>query len=113
MKLVRCVKGKVWDIVVDLCKGSPTFLRWHAEELTVSNMRLMVIPEGLAHGFQVLEVESELLYLHTALHASEAEGGLNLSDSHLNITWPLAVTDVSSRDANNAMIDQDFQGISL
>jgi dTDP-4-dehydrorhamnose 3,5-epimerase len=64
MKLVRCIKGKVWDVAVDLRAGSPTFLYWHAEELSAENAHMMVIPEGFAHGFQVLEEDSELLYLH-------------------------------------------------
>lgn len=74
MKLVRCLKGCVWDVAVDLRRNSPTFLRWHAEELTPANARMMVIPEGFAHGFQVMEAESELLYLHTALYTPGAEG---------------------------------------
>src|SRR5262249_48876555 len=68
MKLVRCLKGRVWDVAVDLRRGSPTFLRWHAEELSAANGRMIAIPEGCAHGFQVLEPDSELLYLHTAFY---------------------------------------------
>lgn len=113
MKLVRCLKGSVWDVAVDLRHNSPTFLSWHAEELTPANTRMMVIPEGFAHGFQVLEPESELLYLHTAFYTPGSEGGLRHDDPRLAIHWPLAVTDLSARDAAHPLTNSDFSGISL
>lgn len=113
MKLVRCLKGRVWDVAVDLRHNSPTFLGWHAEELTPTNARMFVIPEGFAHGFQVLEPESELLYLHTAFYTPGAEGGLRHDDPRLAIHWPLAVTDLSARDAAHPLINSDFSGIAL
>lgn len=113
MKLVRCLKGRVWDIAVDLRKGSETYLRWHAEELTPANAKMMVIPEGFAHGFQVLEPESELLYLHTSMYSPEAEGALRYDDPAIGIDWPLPVTDISARDLQHPLLNQDFVGISL
>jgi dTDP-4-dehydrorhamnose 3,5-epimerase len=113
MKLVRCLKGRVWDVAVDLRAGSPTFLQWHAEELSSGNSRMMVIPEGCAHGFQVLEADSELLYLHTAFYSPESEGGVSCTDPHLGIAWPLPVTDFSRRDSNHAPITNDFLGIAV
>lgn len=113
MKLVRCLKGRVWDVAVDLRQGSPTFLCWHAEELTPANARMMVIPEGFAHGFQVLEAESELLYLHTAFYTPEAESGLRHDDPRLGIHWPLPVSDLSARDAAHPLVSADFKGIAL
>ena len=113
MKLVRCLKGRVWDVAVDLRKNSPTYLRWHAEELTPDNAHMMVIPEGFAHGFQVIEPDSELLYLHTAFYTPAAEGGLRYDDPKLAIDWPLVVTDISERDKNHSLIETDFEGISL
>ncbi len=111
MKLVRCLRGRVWDVAIDLRHGSPTFLGWHAEELTPVNTRMMVIPEGFAHGFQVLEPESELLYLHTGFYTPAAERGLRLDDPRLGIVWPLEVTDLSQRDSNHPLIDTEFKGI--
>lgn len=111
MKLVRCLKGRVWDVAVDLRAGSPTFLRWHGEELTPGNARMMVVPEGCAHGFQVLEPDSELLYLHTAYYTPESEGGVSCNDPRLGITWPLPVADLSRRDNNHPPITADFSGI--
>ena len=113
MKLVRCIRGKVWDVAVDIRNNSPTFLRWHAEELTPTNARMMVIPEGFAHGFQVLEPESELLYLHTAVYTPRSEGGLHHSDPRLAIHWPLDVTDLSPRDEAHPFINFDYSGVVL
>lgn len=111
MKLVRCLKGRVWDVAVDLRAGSPTFLRWHAEELTPDNARMLVVPEGCAHGFQVLEQDSELLYLHTAHYEPGVEGGILCSDPRLNIPWPLPVADLSARDRAHSPLAPDFSGI--
>ena len=111
MKLVRCIEGKVWDVAVDLRVGSPTFLSWHAEELSKSNKRMMVIPEGCAHGFQVMEEDSELLYLHTAIYAPSLEGGVQAMDPKLAIHWPLPVQDLSDRDRNQSLLTSDFSGL--
>ena len=113
IKFVRCIRGRVWDVAVDLRQGSPTLLRWHAEELSPDNGRMMVIPEGFAHGFQVLEEESELLYLHTAFYTPEAEGGVRFDDPAPGIDWPLAVTDVSGRDRNHPLLDENFAGMQV
>ena len=113
MKLVRCLRGKVWDVAVDLRPQSPSYKRWHAQELSPQNAHMMVIPEGFAHGFQVLEAGSELLYLHTAFYKPESEGGVRHDDPALGINWPLPVTDVSTRDSSHAYINTSFRGISL
>lgn len=113
MKMVRCLRGRVWDVAVDLRKDSPTFLEWHAEELSPGNGRLMIIPEGFAHGFQVLEVGSELLYLHTAFYTPAAEGGIRHDDPRLGISWPLPVTDISLRDRQHSLLTADFTGIAV
>ena len=113
MKMVRCLKGRVWDVVVDLRAGSPTFLQWHAEELSPDTARMLVIPEGCAHGFQVLEAESELLYLHTAFYEPAAEGALRFDEPRLGITWPLPITDLSERDKTHALLSNDFAGLTI
>ena len=113
MKLVRCLKGRVLDVAVDLRQGSPTFLQYHAEELTPETGRMLVIPEGCAHGFQVLEAGSELLYLHTAFYEPSAEGGVLHDDPALGIRWPLAVTDLSARDTKHPLIDEQFKGLVI
>ncbi|MDE3740138.1 MULTISPECIES: dTDP-4-dehydrorhamnose 3,5-epimerase [Pseudomonas] len=112
MKLVRCTRGRVWDVVVDLRRGSPSFLRWHAEELSAENQRMLVIPEGCAHGFQVLETDSELLYLHTEFYRPDAEGGLRHDDPALAIAWPLEARDLSQRDRQHPFLTPDFIGLA-
>jgi dTDP-4-dehydrorhamnose 3,5-epimerase len=113
MKLVRCLEGRVWDVAVDLRKDSPTFLQWHAEELSPSDMKMMVIPEGFAHGFQTLEPNSRLLYLHTASYAPSAEGGVRFDDPMVDIAWPRDPVDLSSRDALHPLLKSGFEGISV
>ena len=113
MKLVRCIKGRVWDVAVDLRQNSSTFLHWHAEELTPTNARMLVIPEGFAHGFQALDPESELLYLHTAFYKPSSEGGLRHDDPTLAIRWPIAVTNMSAKDIEGGFIDINFKGIAI
>lgn len=112
MKLVTCIKGSVWDVAVDLRKGSPTFLTWHAQELSAENCHALLIPEGFAHGFQTLEDECELLYLHSAAYAADAEAALNAKDPALAIGWPLSITEMSGRDKNHPMLDANFTGLT-
>lgn len=112
-KLVSCLKGEIWDVAVDLRSGLPTFLQWHGEILSASNRKSLLIPEGFAHGFQALTEDCELIYLHTASYRSEAEGALNVADPRLSITWPLPIGDLSDRDRDHPLIDQNFQGVVL
>jgi dTDP-4-dehydrorhamnose 3,5-epimerase len=111
MKLITCLHGSVWDVAVDLRAGSPTFLQWFAAELSSENPRLLVIPEGCAHGFQVLRPQSELLYFHTAPYTPEAEGGVRHDDPALDIPWPLPVSEVSQRDRAHLSIGPEFTGV--
>lgn len=113
MKLVRCLKGKVWDVAVDFRPDSPSYKRWYAQELSPQNAHMMVIPEGFAHGFQLLEADSELLYLHTAFYKPEYEGGLRHDDPALAIAWPLPVTNISVRDSNHSFINASSREIFL
>lgn len=110
-KLVSCLRGEVFDVVVDLRRGSPTFLCWHAEYLTADNFRTLLIPEGVAHGFQTLSDDCELLYLHTAHFSPQSEGGIHPQDHRLAIDWPLPVSALSPRDAAHPPITQDFNGL--
>ena len=113
MKLVRCLKGRVWDVAVDLRINSPSFLQWRAEELTPKNTRMLVIPEGCAHGFQILEAGSELLYLHTAPYEKLSEGAVRYSDPMINIQWPMPVVDLSERDQKHPLLAKGFSGIAV
>lgn len=110
-KFVSCLRGEVFDVAVDLRKGSPTFLQWHAETLSANNMRSLFIPKGFAHGFQTLCDDVELLYLHTTPYVRTAEGGLNPLDPVLGIAWPLPFAAMSDRDAAHPSLTPDFGGI--
>lgn len=113
MKLVSCIRGEVWDVAVDLRTGSPTFLHWHADHLSADNGKALLIPEGFAHGFQALTNDVELLYCHSMPYSAESEGALNPQDERLAITWPLAITELSARDAAHAQISDEFEGVRL
>jgi len=105
-KIVRCIKGEVYDVAVDIRKNSPTFLQWHSEILTADKGNSLFISEGFAHGFQTLTNNCELLYMHSNFYSQEAEGALNAFDPKINISWPLEVTEISDRDRNNPLIDK-------
>lgn len=113
MKFVSCIRGEVFDMAVDIRRGSPTFLRWHAVILSPSDYNTFVIPEGFAHGFQTLTDDCELLYLHTASYNKDAEGALNVLDQRLGITWPLPILQISERDSSHPIIGPSFEGIEL
>src|SRR3990172_421521 len=80
VKFVSCLRGEVFDVAVDLRRGSPTFLHWHGANLSADSHKTVLIPEGFAHGFQTLTDDCEMLYFHTAAYQTEAEGGLNAQD---------------------------------
>jgi dTDP-4-dehydrorhamnose 3,5-epimerase len=111
MKLVSCLRGEVWDLAVDLRAGSPTFLQWHAERLSADNGAALLIPEGVAHGFQTLTDDVEMLYCHSAAYTAGAEGGLNPRDARLAIAWPLPISEISERDRRHPALGDDFKGV--
>ncbi|WP_341303425.1 dTDP-4-dehydrorhamnose 3,5-epimerase [Pseudomonas sp. TMP25] len=112
-KLITCLRGAVWDVAVDLRRGSATFLHWHAERLEAGDGRSVLLPPGFAHGFQALSDDAELLYLHSADYSPEHEGGLSPSDARLAIAWPLPVSNLSARDAAHPSLAANFQGVAL
>ena len=112
-KFVSCIRGEVFDLAIDLRKGSSTYLHYHAEILTEENHKTLVIPEGFAHGFQTLTPNCEMLYFHTHEYAPDAEGALNATDPALNIQWPLDIQEMSDRDQNHPMVADGFEGVQL
>lgn len=111
-KLVSCLKGEVFDVAVDLRANSPTFLQWHAENLSPENRKALLIPPGFAHGFQTLTDDCELIYLHSAAYRPDAEGAVSALDSRLRILWPIAVADMSDRDHSHPPIEGDYTGLA-
>ncbi len=99
-KVVRCTKGAVFDVMVDLRPESPTFLKHFSVELTEDNHRALYIPKRFAHGYQVLAGDTELLYSTDEYYASGYEGGLLFNDPDLSIAWPVPVTSTSPKDQN-------------
>ena len=112
MKLVSCISGEVWDVAIDIRKGSKTFLHWHAEQLSAENCGALLIPEGFAHGFQTLTDNVELLYCHSSPYSAASESGLHPMDPKLAVAWPLPVTQISQRDAACKMLDKNFAGVA-
>ena len=113
LKVVSCVRGSVFDVVVDLRKGSPTFLQWHSQILCESNKLSFVIPEGFAHGFQSLSDNCELIYIHTSIYEPSAESALNPLDTQLAIQWPLPITQISKRDREHPFLAQRCLGMQI
>lgn len=99
-KLMRCTKGAIYDVAVDLRPDSPTFCEWVGAELTAENHRMLLVPEGFAHGFQTLEDDTEVSYQVTEFYTPKAEGGARYDDPAFGISWPLEVTVLSDKDAN-------------
>ncbi len=112
-KFVSCIRGRIFDIAVDLRKNSATFLEWHGEVLSEENHRSLLIPEGFAHGFQALTDDCELLYLVSANYEPKAEKAINAMDPLLKVNWPLPITEMSEKDRNYPMLSPNFRGIEL
>jgi dTDP-4-dehydrorhamnose 3,5-epimerase len=111
IKLVRCIAGEVFDVIVDLRKKSSTFLQWFGIKLSAENKKMIYIPEGFAHGFQALSNNAELIYHHSEFYNSAAEAGIKYDDPAIDIKWPLDVTETSERDKNHPFIDSTFKGL--
>ncbi len=113
IKLIRCIRGSIFDVIIDVRKNSPTFLHSFGVELSAENLKMMYVPEGFAHGFQTLENECEVLYHHTEYYNPTSEDGLRFDDKILNIQWKLKPENISVKDLNYKMIDNNFIGLEL
>lgn len=111
IKMVRCVRGKVFDVIVDIRRNSQTFLQWFGLELSADAMNMLYIPAGFAHGFQTLSDDCELIYHHSEFYTPGAEGGIKYNDPAVDIRWPLEVLFISERDLNHPVLNENFKGI--
>jgi dTDP-4-dehydrorhamnose 3,5-epimerase len=111
MKLVSCIRGEVWDVAVDLRRGSPTFLKWFGARLSAENGHALLIPEGFAHGFQALAEDCELIYFHTCAYHAESEGAVHPEEPRVAIQWPRPIAELSARDRGHPMWSPAFDGI--
>lgn len=99
-KLVRCTRGSLYDVVVDLRPGSPTYMQWFGVELTADSYRMLLIPEDCGHAFQTLEDNTEAIYQVSQFYTPGAEAGIRWNDPAIGIKWPLPVSVISEKDAN-------------
>ena len=105
VKLVRCISGSIWDVIVDLREDSNTYGRWFGANLTSKNRSMMYVPAGFAHGFISLEEKSEVLYLSSQPYTPNAEGILAWNDPKVSIKWPVSPKIVSAKDSQGALLD--------
>ena len=108
-KIVRCIRGGVFDVIIDLRRGSPTFASWVGNELTQENRLALYVPRGFAHGYLTLTDDTEVLYQVSEPYHPESEGGVRWDDPALRISWPMAAPMVSAKDSNFP----DFRGEAL
>jgi len=109
-KLVRCIRGSLWDCIVDLRPDSPTFKRWFGAELSAENRRMMYVPKGFAHGFITLEPDTEAFYLVDEFYAPELERGLRWNDPAIGIEWPAEPRVMSEKDQKHPDFGQSPSG---
>jgi dTDP-4-dehydrorhamnose 3,5-epimerase len=99
-KLVRCTRGAIYDVIIDLRRESPTYKQYVSEVLSSSNYEALFIPEGFAHGFQTLEDNSEVFYQMSEFYSPEHQRGVRYNDPAFKISWPIEATVISDRDRN-------------
>ena len=99
VKLVRCTRGAIYDVIVDMREGSKTYLRWYGAELSEENGLMMYVPKGFAHGYQALSDGATAFYMVSSFYAPDSEGGLRFDDPRLAIKWPRAISEFSDKDA--------------
>jgi len=97
-KIVRCTRGAIFDVIVDLRPQSPSYLRWQGFELTAENRKALYVPKGFAHGFQTLADNAEIVYQISEFYAPNSAGGYRFDDAAIGIAWPVPVTLISERD---------------
>ena len=111
-KLVQCLKGKIFDVTVDIRRGSPSFGRWVSVELSEENKRMLYIPPSFAHGFVVLSETADIIYKCTKEYSSEDDRGIIWNDPDINISWPIREPILSEKDAKFPLlknVDSNFE----
>jgi len=108
VKVVRCIRGRLYDVALDLREGSPTFGKHFGTELTAENRHMMYVPRGFAHGFLTLEENTEAIYLVSNFYSADRERGVRWNDPRFNIRWPAAPQVLSDKDAKHRDFDPAF-----
>lgn len=112
-KIIKCLKGRIYDVIVDIRINSKTFLKYFHIELSENEDKMLLIPEGFVHGFQTLTKDVEILYFHTNIYNKENEYSINVLDPRINISWPLKISEISEKDKNIKFLDESFKGIII
>lgn len=112
-KVIRCIRGRVFDVIVDIRHDSSSFLKYETFELSQDNGFALHVPAGCAHGFQVLDGPAEMLYVHSEEYRPDYEAGINPFDLQLLINWPVDVTQISERDKSFPSLHKPFNGITV
>lgn len=107
-KIVRCIKGSLWDVIVDLRPDSSTFLQWFGETLSAENRQMMFVPKGFGHGFITLEPDTEAIYFVTEFYSPEHERGLRWDDPKIGIDWPIEPVIISEKDRQHKDFDINY-----
>jgi dTDP-4-dehydrorhamnose 3,5-epimerase len=107
-KLVRCIRGALYDVILDLREDSPTFGRSYGAELSAENRRMMYCPKGFAHGFMTLTEDTEAFYFVDEFYAPQHERGVRFDDPKFGISWPLEPVVISDKDKNHRDFDREF-----
>jgi len=113
IKVVRCIRGALYDVIIDLRPDSPTFARWFGAELSAENRLMMYAPQGFAHGFISLTDDTETFYLTNAFYAPREERGVRFDDPRFGVVWPRTPVDVSPKDRTWPDFDPAFHGTAL
>jgi len=113
VKTVSVIKGKIFDVILDLRKGSKNFLKWKSYIMSSNQNKSLIIPKGFAHGFQTLTDECEILYCHSEIYKSKNEISINPFDTSVKIKWPIKVSNISIKDKKAKYIFNDFKGIVI
>ncbi len=113
VKVVRCIKGALFDVIVDLRPDSSTYKQWFGAELSAENRRMMYVPRGFAHGFLTLTDDTEAFYLVSAFYNPDKERGLRYNDRAIGIAWPFEPIEVSAKDAAWPDLNPEFHGLEL
>ena len=111
VKVVRAIRGALWDVIVDLRPGSPSYLKWFGAELSEDNRSMLYIPRGFGHGFITLTDNVEAFYLHSACYSPEVERGLRWNDPAVRIEWPLQPREMSDKDRKWPDLNREFHGV--
>lgn len=111
VKVVRCIRGELWDVVLDLRPDSPTFLKWFGAYLSAENRKMMYVPRGCAHGFITMTDDTEAFYFVSAFYAPQEERGVRWNDPRAAIEWPIEPVEISAKDAAWPDFDPEFHAV--